>query len=259
MFKATATESLMSRILFLGDVHGSWAHADYLLDQLEASPYEWDEIIQVGDLGFWPGLNPPWRRTFDHPARWVDGNHEQFDRLEKREAHFGVPPETSWVAGWETFLQTWEYQPRGTITDGILFVGGGRSVNKPWLTPGHNWFPQENLSEADKEHVLAQVEAYGPENIHTVVAHDCPTRFDVMSTVIAAGRQFTAVKLGPDPNRPFLDDLFEIVRPDRWLFGHYHVKWSAVVDGCEARCVSLVNDADFQIIDIPEVPTPEVP
>lgn len=243
----------MSRILFLGDVHGHWRNANRLLDALLQHNLRFDEVIQVGDMGFWPGTVPPWSRDLGCRARWVDGNHEHFPRLQARDQGFGVDPSTPWVDGWRDFLERWEYQPRGTITDGILFVGGARSVDKHYRTEGLDWFPEENLSAADREHIVAQVEAYGPENIHTVVAHDCPQRFDVLAAVLARNG---SAKFGADPNRPFLDELFELVRPQRWLFGHYHVRWKDTVDGCEARCISLVEDLDFEIIDLPEVPTP---
>jgi len=238
----------MSRILFLGDVHGHWPFATRLLDAIDKHDLHYDEIIQVGDMGFWPGTIGPWLRDPGCRARWVDGNHEHFPRLHARGEGFGVSEHTPWIPEWEAFLERWEYQPRGTITDGILFVGGARSIDKHYRTEGVSWFAEESLSEADRAHIVAQVEAYGPENIHTVVSHDCPQRFDVLAVVIA---RYGGAKLGADPNRPFLDELFELVRPERWLFGHYHVRWSEVVDGCHARCISLVEDMDFEILDIP--------
>lgn len=235
-----------SRVLILGDIHADWETANILLDHIPRTEY--DEIIQVGDMGAWIGYIAPWMRSFDCRTRWVDGNHEHHPRILKRDQHFGETADTHWVPMWQAFFEQWEYKPRGHIEEGILFIGGARSIDKHVRIKGRDWFPEENILASQREFIRSNIAAYGPENIHTVIAHDCPESFPVLDAVIA--RNGGAV-LGYDPNRPFLQEIFEEVKPERWYFGHYHIPWKATVKGCEARCVSLVNDWDYAIVELP--------
>jgi len=78
----------MTKILFLGDVHGYWASLllamDYGVNSLDV-----DCIIQVGDFGFYPGhikslINFKTKYGFkDFPIHFIDGNHEDHVYLYK--------------------------------------------------------------------------------------------------------------------------------------------------------------------------------
>lgn len=262
-----------NRKLILGDTHAHWQSLGRLFEhilrthlkddsliftgKLDHDNLPFDEIIHVGDLGFWPGFTSCWYPEFTSKGkpirmRWVDGNHEHFHRLHQRDTHFGQdsdPTEqalyTPWVKPWQDFLQHWEYQPRGTVEDGVLFIGGAFSIDRGHRTLGVDWFTEEMISYADQERVYTAIEEVGAANIHTVISHDCPKRFPVLDEVERINGSI--VRLPRTPNRDFLDHVFTLVSPKRWLFGHYHVPWSQEIDGCIARCVSLNADYDYVI------------
>lgn len=239
----------MTTTLILGDIHGHWRSANALVRYIQRGRITYDEIIQVGDMGFWPGFIEPWSWDPGCRARWVDGNHEHFTRLHARDQNFGLSPEEfrthTWPVQWSRFLERWEYQPRGTIEDGILFIGGAYSIDRHRRTLGVDWFREEMISREDEETVWDAIDNYGAANIHTVITHDCPKRFKVLDAVKA--RNGSIAKDIDCPNRRFLDAVFDVVQPERWFFGHYHIRWHDYVDGCYARCISLVEDRDFYV------------
>jgi hypothetical protein len=240
------------KVLVLGDLHGSWTAAEMLLEHLSGQGITWDEIWQVGDFGFWPGMTEAWSYPFDCPTKWIDGNHEHFHRLALRDQYFGVPENQvymfPWVDEWQALLEQWEHIPRGTVDNGVLFIGGAFSIDRANRKKDVSWFQEEMISKADEIRVWKAIEEAGADSIHTVITHDCPQRFRVLDAVkqryglLAPERQC--------PNRLFLDAVFDEVKPDYGLFGHYHIPWSAQVDGCQARCISLIEDWDWVILEL---------
>lgn len=245
------------KTLILGDIHGSWASADIVYDMIVAQHGEPELLLQVGDFGFWP-RDPRvaiWDREFNHPCLWIDGNHEDHWVLQRLdEPHWGFDPYHSppFRSQWDALLQRWTYLPRGTIIDGVLFIGGAKSINKPYLTHGVNWFPEEDLSQAQMHAILDAIEAYGPENIHTVITHEAAVGFDVREAC-----KLTGGKLYIDSNMRFLREVLHRVCPDRWFFGHYHMAMSGtdVDTGCEWRCIDMIrgpgSGVDYVLIDLP--------
>lgn len=225
--------------LILGDIHGAWGDAEDIIKKAGAEAGPFDQIIQVGDMGFgFPGVRP-WSFDPGIPSKWVDGNHENFDLLHKRHiANFGYDPyHVLWPQGWEKFLDIWTYMPRGTIEDGILYIGGASSIDKAIRKNGLDWWPEENISRADEDRTLDAIKAY-EGRIHTVISHDCPTSF-VMRPVLRGGEYH-------DSNRRFLEHVRQLVKPERWFFGHYHAKFSGTFEGCSWRCVNMAGSMDNQ-------------
>lgn len=242
------------RVLILGDIHGRFSLAQMHYNALkQASPGDIDLLIQVGDFGFWPRLEPDnaWPQYFRHRAVFIDGNHEDHDTLRRLgEPNWGNPhgpPPNDWVIT----MNAWEYKPRGSIEAGILYIGGARSIDRHHRMRGVDWFPEENISYAEQAYVFDQIEAYGPENIHTVVSHDCPASFDVSPACVLTGVELV------DGNRKFLEAVRQIVRPDYWFFGHYHKKMEGQVENTRWRCIDMIHNAgynDYVLIDLPDVP-----
>jgi hypothetical protein len=231
------------KTLILGDIHGVWRNAESIIESVMEDHPDILRIIQVGDMGFgFPGA-VPWKTPYPLECLWVDGNHENFDMLSKRHlANFGQDPyHTYRPAEWMGFLQRWTYLPRGSVRDGILFVGGASSIDKMYRTVGLDWWGEENISYSDQERVLDAIDKH-QGTIHTVISHDCPTSF-VMAPVL----------FGPeyhDGNRRFLEEVRKRVRPKRWYFGHYHAKFSGHVEGCDWRCINMASSGDYVIVDL---------
>lgn len=239
------------RILILGDVEGLWGDATDTLEEAreEDGPFDW--IIQVGDMGFaYPGTRP-WPADFDERCMWIDGNHDNHELLSKRdEVNFGHDPyHVLWPTKWEKFLRTWEYKPRGSYENGILFVGGASSIDKQNRRQGFDWWPGEDISYEDEQRVLDTIEDVGPENIHTVISHDCPSGFAMID-----GLRFHQGDLAcefDDSNRKFLEHVRQEVQPERWYFGHYHFSWTGILDGCDWQCLNMVGfDRDYAVLEL---------
>lgn len=241
------------KTLILGDVQGADESADVLITSLMEN-HDIEQIIQVGDIGFcYPGCKP-WLTDYGIPQNWIDGNHENFDLLYKRHLpNFGEDPYHSMSGiGWKTFLDVWEYKPRGTIENGVLYVGG--AMSPPWFITdskkGVDWWPQEQITEEDYRTTRENIEKYGPENIHTVISHDCPTAFSMDEML--GGSSWSS------KTRTFLERIRVLINPQRWYFGHYHFRYQGVYEGCSWRCLDEIRwdrtleDQDYEIVDLPD-------
>lgn len=243
------------KVLILGDFHGKFAAASQHYNNIRKffKGVSLDLLIQVGDFGFFPRDSNPWKKDLDHEAFFIDGNHDDHWTLKNlSKPNWGLDPKrVSNLREWENCLNNiWEYKPRGSIDRGVLYIGGARSVN-PKLAPfGTEWFPEENISFADQQYIFRAIEDYGPENIHTVITHDCPGSFDVSKACSHSGIEMI------DGNRKFLESIKCYVNPQRWYFGHYHLPMSGVKDGVYWRCVDQIRGKgfdDFVLIDFPDV------
>lgn len=233
-------------ILIIGDVHGRYFEADSLYDVLQQAYKEpIDLVIQLGDFGYFPNFMPRnrWERDFPHPCWFIDGNHD--DHLALRE-----------LGEDELVYGQWEYIRRGTIREGILFIGGARSIDANERVRGVDWWPEENISYSEQEEILKRIEAYQKRSeadpdqyppIHTVISHDAPGGIDVSEACTYTGRDIV------DGNRKFLQHVLDVVRPERWYFGHYHKRMSGTYRECEWRCVDMIRKGgphDFVFLEM---------
>jgi len=253
--KEMPNSGVIMKALIIGDIHARFekAEAHYNSIMQVHTGLTLDILIIPGDFGFWPRArkNKPWTRKFPHKTVWVDGNHEDHEILLRLdEPNWGLESKNMPnLEGWQECLEQWEYKSRGTIEDGILYIGGAKSVGPNTSMRGIDWFPEENISYMDQERVFNAIEEYGPENIHTVISHDCPGSFDVSVACTSTGIEII------DGNRKFLEAVKQYVRPSRWYFGHYHRSMSGNEDGTYWRCVNKINGNgkdDFVIVDLPD-------
>lgn len=157
----------MTKLAFIGDIHGEF----WVLPELMKRIPEDAKIIQVGDFGYWPQLEGKWRDLYLPVHRtiyFIDGNHDYIPGLDIR-SHLPTP--------------IWDgraiYVPRGMVMSvdgvGILFCGGAKSLDRAWRPKdgiNHGWFEDEQLTEADIEHAVANVERVG--GIDVMVTHAPP-------------------------------------------------------------------------------------
>lgn len=195
------------KTLIVGDLHGDWGKLNALITKKNP-----DIVLQCGDFGWWPkmevttpvlyGRQKIWLLKGIKPGNaqvfWCDGNHEEHQLLKQdglvREMYEGV-----------------SYCPRGsviTLPDGrvVLFAGGAESVDKNLRTPGHDWFPEENITNVDLDMMLSH------DKIDIVISHTCPASFNV------AGSEGKRV----DSNRLALECVLGKYDPELWFFGHWH-------------------------------------
>lgn len=230
-------------VLLMGDVHGKfeWAHRAY--QQLLLTYKQIDLLIQVGDFGFYPRIHPNrgWVSDFDHPCMFVDGNHEDHETLRSLDdPYWGMDDLTT--DSWIQTMECWEYKKRGSIWNGILFIGGASSINKAYLQPGLNWFPEEDISITEMHRTFENIDSYGPENIHTVISHDAPAAFG-MEEACTYGDGVEII----GSNRKFLQEVLDLVSPNYWFFGHYHSDLSGFYQNeTYWRCIDQIRGPENQ-------------
>ena len=160
----------MTTVMFLGDTHADRGFTKKAIEYCATAGI--DQIVQVGDFGFWPRSNNGQRFLHDvgkHsqqlkiPLYWIDGNHEDHDYLDALVAR--KIPEAVFVAYGKYPIY---YIPRGSVWrwDGVVFgaYGGAFSIDRSMRTEGVNWFRQE-MPDPDKI-------PEGP--IDVLITHDSP-------------------------------------------------------------------------------------
>jgi predicted phosphodiesterase len=133
----------MSKITFIGDVHGKVHEYKKIVDKCEFS-------ICVGDVGFEPEFNWLKKQTFDGTHYIVPGNHDYIpDR-------YSFP----YIGDYDEI----EYYS-------IFMVRGAESIDKHIRIEGLDWFANEELSYSEQLEAFDEYIKVKPE---IVVSHDCP-------------------------------------------------------------------------------------
>lgn len=164
--------SSQSHILLLGDTHGN---PTALRDAFaRAHDQGCEAIIQLGDFGYGWSVGPDGVCDFSYlaasmaektgiPFYWLDGNHENFDRL------YALPLNE---AGYRPILEGVTHLPRGSvITFGettFMAFGGAYSVDKPHRKEGRSWWKQETPSQEDIDRAM------DAGKVHILLTHDAP-------------------------------------------------------------------------------------
>ena len=214
-------------IYVTGDTHGlqrKWT------EQIEPVRRAGDTVIVCGDfgVGFWGGCCPSDEAFLDRMAGqdytvlFVDGNHENFTRLEQY-------PVERWQGGRVHRLRpNLIHLMRGEvyrIGGSTLFAfGGGYSLDRCLRQEGVSWWPQEMPSDEEYAACEANLEANGWQ-VDYVLTHDAPSRF----------LDFTSLAVG-ESNRLhlFLDKVLLKLTYEKWFFGCYH---KDVALSTKSRCV----------------------
>ena len=199
-------------IMITGDVHRDFGALNRLINKKKP-----DLVLCAGDFGYWPNDKPEKVYGRNHPKyaklptpkpgpdcaiHWVDGNHEDFDALDKRET--------------DEIWPNVHYQPRGShmlLPDGrrVLFMGGAASHDKEFRTPGYDWFPQEIITQKDIDAVDFSLK------YDIVISHTCPRSFNIKHLC-----KIPDTDRPNDPSELALDVILHECNPDLWYFGHWH-------------------------------------
>ncbi|NCD12782.1 MAG: metallophosphoesterase [Epsilonproteobacteria bacterium] len=220
-------------IWVVGDIHAEWPKFNKWLSRKNYP----DIVLQVGDFGWWPhyhnrqGLSG--KKFFDQygirnkttKIFWCDGNHENHDDLQALVKKHGITP--------IEVMPNVFYCPRGSTISingkNILFFGGASSIDKEMRIPGDSWWPGENISQRDMAS-LPDME------IHTVVSHTCPSKFT---------KFFNKRNFQHDSNALALNQIFDLYKPHRWYFGHYHLFDLSSCGQCNFTCLSNIEGEEI--------------
>lgn len=196
---------------FIGDVHGK---VDTYLALIEGV----DESIQCGDMGI--GFVEIPKISVDH--LWVRGNHDNPNLAEKhpnciRDGSFWEKESIFFLGG--AWSIDWEWRQR-------LEANGGRKC----------WWPTEECSVPKLQKIIDYYEECKPR---IVVTHDCPT---IMAHEIHSQHEWDKSK-----TRQALDRMFEIHKPNMWIFGHHHINLMRDIDGTRFICLDELEFVDINI------------
>lgn len=206
-------------IYVTGDCHGKFEKLSEESFPEQRSMDKKDFVIITGDFG---GV---WSKDREDEAEkqkldflearpfttlFVDGNHENFDRLD------AYPIET-WHGGKvQRVRPSVIHLMRGQIftIDGVSFFtfGGATSPDKILRVDHLSWWARELPSQEEMDEGLRNLEAHH-NKVDVIVTHCCST-----GTQILIG--------GIGYKLDYLTDYFEKIRQTvffkRWYFGHYH-------------------------------------
>lgn len=198
------------RILVVGDTHSEASSWSSVVRPAIAAALP-DAVLSVGDFGYWPD-HPEGRRFLDEVEGsiapngielwFVDGNHEQHDRLEPG----AVPAAVG---------RSINHLPRGSrwCWEGVNFgaLGGAVSPDRDDRVEGWDWFASEAICEAD-------VQRLGGAPLDVLVTHDAPS----WCPLEGAPAVSASVDRDTRRNRGLIDRAVHATRPALVLHGHWH-------------------------------------
>lgn len=203
----------VTRVLLAGDTHANSRWIGHLC--AVARDQRCPLILQVGDFGYFPShrvgrtfLDAAERAGAEHDVHiaFIDGNHDDHDRLARRRGDGRTP---TGVSAHVTYL------PRGLRLDiggrAFGFLGGAFSVDWRYRTEGRTWWPQETIEPAD-------VARLGAGPLDVLVTHDAPDGVDLPSTW----------RLPPDDEarglaqRTLIRRALDATTPQLIVHGHWH-------------------------------------
>lgn len=209
-------------IMIAGDWHGDTTWACKMVRMAKRHGIE--RIYQCGDFGLWDHKEDGVRYldTLNAECRengvkvyFLDGNHENHDRLEWYDRH--NPRD---YGGVNVYIRSHILHiPRGTRweADGriLMAVGGAYSVDKMWRKPGESWWAGETLHDGQLKAIEQRYGNTPPVDI--LLTHDCPTNAPFKYRL----------KNDPDSqiHRQKMDKVGKILRPRLWFHGHMHERY----------------------------------
>ena len=218
----------MNRVFICGDTHGGQAGD---AKKLTSSKFpegktldKNDYVIIAGDFGYVWDVNGPskeekynykWFEDQPWTTLFVDGNHENFDRLEKL-------PEVKMFGGVVGKLTNSIYHlKRGEIytINGIkIFTfGGGTSIDKIQRTEFFSWWSQEDPSASEYYNGITNLDKNN-NKVDLIITHDCSERtLERIYDLFNIPKYEEASQL-----QKFFEQLEESVDFDKWYFGHFH-------------------------------------
>lgn len=202
----------MTKVLFIGDVHGHFESYMALIEGKEAS-------VQVGDMGLGFGKELP-RLSQNH--YFIRGNHDD-------PAECLLHPNCV-SDGW--YKEDWD----------MFFLGGAWSIDWEWRQQYEShygrkiWWRNEECSQGKLDEIVARYKDIKPR---FVVTHDCP-----LDAAIHLNSQHT---WDTSRTRNALSEMFYNHKPEFWLFGHHHI--TEVWDFGGTRFICL-NELDHVTLEI---------
>lgn len=159
--------------------------------------------------------NKPWTTCF------IDGNHENFDRL------YSIDIQSKWGGNVRQVSDSIYHFQRGNIfTFGdisVFVMGGGYSFDKNTRVYRQSWWPEEMPNYADYQRAQKNIDNHG-RKIDYILTHTCSNRmFELLNSRFGmVYKDNTEEK----PLRDYFDKLEEYLNFKQWHFGHFHLDYN---------------------------------
>jgi hypothetical protein len=215
------------RVAIAGDWH---ADSDYGVAAIEhAAKRDATVLVHLGDFGY--NFTDRYLDALDAALRrhamvlgFVDGNHENFDRL------LAVPVAPD---GLRYLRERVAHLPRGLRwrwgQTRCLAVGGAYSIDRFLRTPHKSWWPQETMTEPQALAIVAG----GPADV--MFCHDCPSGVEVPGAAFDRFYCPADELRHSEQHRVLLRMIVDAVRPARLWHGHFHHRYRTLLEG-EGYC-----------------------
>lgn len=213
------------KIMFLGDSHADKVFVKRALGVCKELGI--DQIVQVGDFGFWVGDRngkiflqevSDYSVKLGIPIYWLAGNHEDYNYIDRLIDEHGR----------SDFIETHPnlfYIPSGFAWDwdGLRFgcLSGAFSIDRDRRTEGFDWFPQEMPD-------LTLIEGLGELDI--LLSHDSP----IVPTMIYASGNFKRHPQSEESQKTVYDALVR-TKPYLQVVGHWHHNERMLVAGATVQ------------------------
>lgn len=224
-----------STIYIFGDTHGMddddniFGIADIEKIFLPEKSYKKDDFIIIcGDFGvIWrdeistnESLLIKEFQKLPCEILFIDGNHENFNRLDKLKniKRFGGN------VG-EYIKNKCFHLKRGEIYNicgkNIFTMGGAKSIDKSCRVPNISWWEAENITDSQMKYALQNLQNF-KGNIDIVITHTCPNSFlEHIDKHLKLGFRI------PDNNSMWLELIAQKLALRQsgkieWFFGHWH-------------------------------------
>lgn len=222
----------MSKIFLTGDTHAT-NDIDKLIDFADNNGKELtkdDKLIILGDFGFiwnWRGLDEKekywldWFKKQPWTTLFLDGNHENFNRLEKYPIVDYCGAKAAKVNNSLFHLlrgQIYTFNDQKYMT-----IGGADSIDQEFRTENKLWWKQETIGDKDIELAISNAEIYNNE-VDYVLTHAAPNVF-VDELWLNHVLEYEVRYFSSSEAR--LDKIREQIKFKKWFFGHYHCDYSS--------------------------------
>ena len=151
-----------------------------------------------------------------HDILWLDGNHENFDRIERLGTIEKYGDEVGVVTDNVFHLRRGNIY---TIEDKKFFVfGGGISIDKMFRVPHISWWEQEIPNFKEYKNGLDNLEKAG-KKVDYILTHEGP--FSIVDALLRKKTHGSLKNSGYDLPK-YLEEIKNNTEFKHWYFAHYH-------------------------------------
>lgn len=214
-------------IFITGDTHGEFSRFTSKRFPEGKTLTKDDYVIIAGDFGGVWDVNQSrkqeiywqeWLKEKPWTTLFLDGNHENFDRLNKLE-------ERDMFGGKVGILNdSMFWLKRGYVYEigdkKIFTFGGGYSIDKMYRTPNVSWWPEEMPNIQEYKRGLDSLKKNN-NKVDLIITHTCS--LNAFNNMKQNHMMFHKEIQEERQIRLYFQELETIVSYDKWFCGHFHI------------------------------------